>query len=94
MTSSTTTSTQTIEAEIRSCLTERFGVDSSSLESGVTFEGLELDSLALVELSDVLQESIGVTIADDDLNAEQTIGEAAALLLAKVHETEPTEQRS
>jgi acyl carrier protein len=85
---SLTPSTRSLEEQISSLLETRFGVDAATATPDVTFSAVELDSLALVELSDVLQELFEVAIADDDLGAEQTIGEAAALIQAKLNEPE------
>ncbi|QEU90193.1 acyl carrier protein [Streptomyces kanamyceticus] len=81
-------SARSLEEQISSLLETRFGVDAATAAPDVTFSAIELDSLALVELSDVLQELFDVPIADDDLGAEQTIGEAAALIRAKLNEPE------
>ncbi|MWA14561.1 acyl carrier protein [Streptomyces sp. BA2] len=81
-------SARSLEEQISSLLETRFGVDAATATSEVTFSALELDSLALVELSDVLQELFEVPIGDDDLGAEQTIGEAAALIRVKLDEPE------
>ncbi|NUS85407.1 MAG: acyl carrier protein [Streptomyces sp.] len=80
-----------LEQQVIELLATRFGVDQSEADSGVSFDALELDSLALVELSLSLQDLFGVTIADDELNAEQTIGEATRLVAAKIDEARDTE---
>lgn len=86
MTSSVRFSAQQIEDQLRDELAARFGVDSAEVTSDATFEALGLDSLALVELSDVLQSTLTVSIADDDFNGEQNIADVVALLQEKLSE--------
>ncbi|MFJ8403584.1 acyl carrier protein [Streptomyces microflavus] len=80
----TTLPLSSFEAQVATLLTTRFGVDESDATPEATFSALELDSLALVELSLALQESFGVSVGDDELNAEHTISEAAQLVATKL----------
>ncbi|GAA2461994.1 acyl carrier protein [Streptomyces mauvecolor] len=61
-----------------------FGVERGEVEPGHTFTELELDSLALVELTLLVQEEFGVKIGDDDLAAHDTIAQAAAVIGSKL----------
>ncbi|MEV8314373.1 phosphopantetheine-binding protein [Streptomyces sp. NPDC059900] len=64
-------------------LTKGFGVEADEVAPENTFEDLELDSLALVELTLAAQEEFGITLTDDDLHAKNTMAEAAGVLEAK-----------
>ncbi|GAA2069406.1 hypothetical protein GCM10009801_18980 [Streptomyces albiaxialis] len=86
MTSSVGISAQQLQDRLRDELSARFGVDGSEVTADTTFEALGLDSLALVELSDVLQGALGVSIADDDFTGEQRIADVVALLQEKLIE--------
>ncbi|MGP8304417.1 acyl carrier protein [Streptomyces inhibens] len=57
-------------------LTETFGVEPADLRPDVSFEQLEVDSLALLELALVMSERLGVT-GEADLRPATTLGEAA-----------------
>ncbi|MEU6485879.1 phosphopantetheine-binding protein [Streptomyces sp. NPDC046887] len=57
-------------------LTESFGVEADALRPDATFDQLELDSLALVELSLLLEERTGHRL--EELPATATLAEAAA----------------
>ncbi|MER6159598.1 phosphopantetheine-binding protein [Streptomyces sp. NPDC001868] len=64
-------------------LAKGFGIDADEVSPGNTFEELELDSLALVELTLAAQEEFGITLTDDDLHARSSLTEAADVLDAK-----------
>ncbi|MCK8676090.1 phosphopantetheine-binding protein [Streptomyces lichenis] len=57
-------------------LTESFGVEADALRPDATFDELELDSLALVELSLLLEERTGHRL--EELPATATLAEATA----------------
>ncbi|MCL7376941.1 MULTISPECIES: acyl carrier protein [Streptomyces] len=65
-------------------LTSTFGLDPESIEPTSTLSALELDSLALVELSVAAQEEFDVPLEDSDLGPESTVGQAAELISGKL----------
>ncbi|MFJ7997456.1 acyl carrier protein [Streptomyces sp. NPDC096310] len=65
-------------------LTSTFGLDAGSIEPTSTLSGLELDSLALVELSVAAQEEFDVPIDDSELGPESTVGQAAEIISGKL----------
>ncbi|MEV7089666.1 acyl carrier protein [Streptomyces sp. NPDC093085] len=67
-----------------SLLTSTFGLDAGTITPASTLSGLELDSLALVELSVAAQEEFGIPIDDSDLGPESTVGQAAELISGKL----------
>ncbi|MFF7172875.1 acyl carrier protein [Streptomyces pseudovenezuelae] len=86
MTASVHPSAEQLEGQLRSELVTRFGVESTDVTPEMTFGDLGLDSLALVELSDVLQSVLEVPIEDDDFNGEQKIADVVTLLQNKLIE--------
>lgn len=68
-----------IYARITTVLSERFGVEPSEISPELTMADLELDSLAAVEVADVLQEVLGVPI-DDSAISRRTLGEISEIL--------------
>lgn len=58
----------------------RMPTDAITLES--TLEEADLDSLALVELSLVLEKELGIKVSDDDISHVTTIGDIVALMEA------------
>ena len=69
---------------IVSALTENFGLVADEIHPGANFNELGLDSLALVELSIIVQERIGIQLDDVDKNA--TLAEIAAYLETAIAE--------
>ncbi|MFI6155326.1 acyl carrier protein [Kitasatospora sp. NPDC051170] len=61
---------------IRSCLVDEFEVAPALVTPDAALASLALDSLALVELSLVVEERLGVTVAD--ITPDRTLGELAA----------------
>ncbi|MER7752406.1 acyl carrier protein [Kitasatospora sp. NPDC097643] len=61
---------------IRACLVDEFEVAPALVTPEATLASLALDSLALVELSLVVEERIGVTVAD--ITPDRTLGWLAA----------------
>lgn len=57
---------------------------SSVLREQRFAEDLSADSLALVEIIDILEERLGLSIADQDLDDLTTIGEAVDYALARL----------
>ncbi|MGW6873497.1 acyl carrier protein [Streptomyces xanthophaeus] len=80
----TTLPPPSFEEQVATLLTTRFGIDKSDASPEATFSALELDSLAIVELSLALQEVFGVPVGEDELNAEHTIGDTAGIVAAKL----------
>ncbi|MFE4373109.1 acyl carrier protein [Streptomyces sp. NPDC056835] len=65
-------------------LTSTFGLDPESIEPTSTLSALELDSLALVELSVAAQEEFDVPLEDSELGPDSTVGQAAELISGKL----------
>jgi acyl carrier protein len=59
------------------------GLEGHEIHPTDTFTSLEVDSLALVELSLAAQQEFSVVIADDDFSRDSTIAQAAAVIEAK-----------
>ncbi|WP_457032678.1 acyl carrier protein [Kitasatospora sp. P5_F3] len=67
---------------IGDCLRTEFEVAAELVRPEAALADLALDSLALVELSLMVEERLGVTVAD--IRPESTLGELAALADATV----------
>ena len=61
----------------------QFGVEESDISRDSTFEDLDIDSLDLTELSQIIEEEYGVTIKGDDARNITTIGDAVDLVVKK-----------
>src|SRR5919107_1291930 len=63
----------------------QFGADPSEISREATFEDLDVDSLDLAELSQIIEDEFGVQLKGDDVGKIKTVGDGACT------EFEPTE---
>ena len=59
------------------------GADRDEIKPEAEFEALELDSLDLVELAQIVEEEWGVEITAKDMEGLTTVGQAIDLVAAK-----------
>lgn len=59
--------------KIAGILTGRFGVPADEISGEATFIGLDLDSLAMIEMLLAVEEEFGVAISDDEVTQDHTI---------------------
>jgi acyl carrier protein len=72
--------TDSVATMIAEILTGRFDVLPEDVTNEAVLEDLDLDSLALVELSLILEQRLGISIGDGTLNSRQTIDQAAGAI--------------
>ncbi len=72
----------TVEKEIFDGLGE-LGTDRDAVSRDATFEDLEVDSLDLVELAQIIEEKFGVELEGDDVKDLKTVGEVVDLVVAR-----------
>lgn len=60
-----------------------FGAEPADISRGATFEDLEIDSLDLAELSQIVEEKFGVEMKSSDVAEIETVGDAIDLVLAR-----------
>ncbi|MFJ1707907.1 phosphopantetheine-binding protein [Kitasatospora sp. NBC_00374] len=65
---------------LKEILVSKLKVTPEQVTPEATKEDVELDSLAVVELSLVLEKELGIEISDDELLDAETIGEMALLI--------------
>jgi acyl carrier protein len=80
----TTISTEQVEARVIELI--RSFVDDPTVEVAPqsTFEALDVDSLDLAELAQVVEEEYGVVLKGDDMKNLQTVGSAIRLIAARL----------
>jgi len=59
------------------------GADRDAITLEATFEELDVDSLDLAEVSQVIEEQLGVRIGGKDVAAIKTVGDAVDLVVAR-----------
>ena len=60
-----------------------FGPEPEQVTRSATFESLDVDSLDLVELAQVIEEEFGVALKGDDVKDIKTVGEAIDLVVSR-----------
>ena len=61
----------------------QFGVDESQITREATFEDLDVDSLDLAELSQIIEDEYGVKFNSSDVEQLKTVGDAIDLIVAR-----------
>jgi acyl carrier protein len=79
---STTTDTTKIEKTVYEAL-ETFGADPSAIKREATFAEIDVDSLDLAELSQIVEDEYGVTFKSSDVEQLQTVGDAIDFIAAR-----------
>lgn len=74
-----------IESKLTDVLVDELGLERDKVTSDATFEeDLEVDSLGVVELLMALEDSFGVTIADDEAEKIVTVSQAVDVVEQKL----------
>jgi len=77
-----TVTKEQIQERVTEALVE-LGADRDEIKPEAEFEALELDSLDLVELAQIVEEEWGVEITAKDMEGLTTVGQAIDLVAAK-----------
>jgi len=78
----TDVSTENVEKTIYDGLVE-LGTERSELSREATLEDLDVDSLDLVELAQIVEDEFGVELKGDDVKDVKTVGEVIDLVVGK-----------
>ncbi len=62
---------------------EEVGADPDQITRDATFESLDVDSLDLVEIAQIVEDEFGVELGGDDVKDLKTVGDAIDLVVAK-----------
>jgi acyl carrier protein len=60
-----------------------FGPEASQITLSATFEELDIDSLDLVELAQIVEDEYGVVLKGEDMKELKTVGDAVDLIAAR-----------
>jgi acyl carrier protein len=77
-----TVTTEQVEQVVVKAL-EEFGADAGDINRDATFEKLDIDSLDLAELAQIVEEEFGVELKSDDIKSIKTVGAAIDLVAAR-----------
>jgi acyl carrier protein len=78
----TQVSPENVETTIYDGLVE-LGTDRDALSREASLEDLDVDSLDLVELAQIVEDEYGVELKGDDVKDVKTVGEVIDLVVAK-----------
>ena len=59
------------------------GAERDQISREATFEDLEIDSLDLVEIAQIVEEAFGVELEGDDVKDLRTVGEVIDLVVSR-----------
>jgi acyl carrier protein len=77
-----TATTDSVEKVIFDGLVE-VGAERDELSREATFEQLDVDSLDLVEIAQIVEEEFGVELEGDDVKDLRTVGEVIDLVVSR-----------
>ncbi len=59
------------------------GADPAAINRDASFESLDVDSLDLVEIAQIVEDEFGVELVGDDVQNLKTVGDVIDLVVAK-----------
>ena len=74
-----TATREEIEGRVFEAL-EEFGAEPDAINPDATFESLDVDSLDLVELAQIVEDEYGVALKGEDMEGLKTVGQAVDLV--------------
>jgi acyl carrier protein len=80
---STTATREQIEQRVFQAL-EEFGAEPDQIGPDAEFESMDVDSLDLVELAQVVEDEYGVQLKGEDMEGIRTVREAVDLVVSKL----------
>jgi acyl carrier protein len=80
---STTATEEQVEQVVTEALTS-FGAEGAQIDREATFEALDVDSLDLAELAQIVEERFGVELRGSDVASVKTVGDAITLIAERV----------
>ena len=80
---STTATRQEIEQRVFKAL-EEFGAEPDQIKPDADFESMDVDSLDLVELAQIVEEEYGVQLKGEDMEGVKTVSQAVDLVTSKL----------
>jgi acyl carrier protein len=79
---SETVTAEKVEQVVRTSL-ESFGADPDEINRDASLTALDIDSLDLAELSQIVEEQFGVNLTSGDVKAIVTVGDAVDLIVER-----------
>jgi acyl carrier protein len=80
---STTVTREELEQRVFTAL-EEFGAEPDQIGPDADFESLDVDSLDIVELAQIVEDEYGVKLETEDLEGVKTVRQAVDLVMSKL----------
>jgi acyl carrier protein len=80
---STTVTREQIEQRVFQAL-EEFGAEADQINPDAEFEAMDVDSLDLVELAQIVEDEYGVQLKGEDMEGVKTVRQAVDLVMSKL----------
>jgi acyl carrier protein len=80
---STTVTREEIEQRVFQAL-EEFGAEPDQISADAEFEAMDVDSLDLVELAQIVEDDYGVQLKGEDMEGVKTVRQAVDLVMSKL----------
>jgi acyl carrier protein len=80
---STTVTREEIEQRVIQAL-EEFGAEPDQINPDAEFESMDVDSLDLVELAQIVEDEYGVQLKGEDMEGVKTVRQAVDLVMSKL----------
>ena len=77
-----TVTPEAVETTVRDALVQ-FGPEPDDIKLEATFEELDVDSLDLAELSQIIEDEYGVQLKGEDVAKIKTVGDAVDLVVQR-----------
>ena len=78
----TTLTPEAVEKTLTDAM-QQFDVDPSEISRDATFEDLDVDSLDLTEMTQIIEEEYGVQLKGEDMKDIKTVGDAIDLVVSR-----------
>jgi acyl carrier protein len=75
--------TEQVEARVIEALAS-FGPEADQITRASTFEELDIDSLDLVELAQIVEDEYGVVLKGEDMKGMKSVADAVDLIVERV----------
>ncbi len=63
---------------------EEFGADPAEINLDAEFEAIDIDSLDIVELAQIVEDEFGVELKGEDVEGIKTVGQAVELVVSRL----------
>ena len=80
---STTVTREEIEQRMFKAL-EEFGAEPDQISADAEFESMDVDSLDLVELAQIVEDEYGVQLKGEDMEGVKTVRQSVDLVMSKL----------